>query len=1058
MDIPRFDQNRDGGNNIGDAFQRFAYDLLLFDHPGLHFFPTRGKDGGIDLSRTKDGSRLVVECKYIGTDGVSTALSRWREVARNLRTHLAEPEEAAQHEAQYGPWYITDPVITEYIFCVSSELGNQEQQDEVQREIAGFFAEMSSRHAHLAHLSKLSVTILDWNDLTARLRNRPFVLFRWFKLLRDYGLATLNEVTDRTTFRSYLYSDKLPYYSRRQQLDVVPIPPGTDIPDEDGLLRLIEGDSLTGLILTGGGGVGKTRLTLEIGYLAQSKGWVVLRVLRRLKEDALEHLARWVTPETKVLLLIDYVETQRDFDELMNELNDLNDSLNLHVRYVANCRTSYYRSIAAISRHRDINLSPALEDPALVLWFESYLRQTVRHILERNDMEVTEQHLYVCRDIPVLAVFMSYLHGMGREPELQTLLAEKNFARWIVRRLELTFPDSPVFPNLAQLAALFPIPSAVAHHPDLKDHQESFDRLAADGWIEKLPADDEYKTEMWRAAHDVFADQILLFYFESIPHTVEKFVRELLSLARRVGCLRSALTTLQRIVDKPALKVLDWPGILDSAISEDPRSWRDVRDLLVRTSLLTNPQRINLLGKHEEVWQGAEEETGFQLAVGWFIRRVIEQEDTERNESQRSILESWIKKAASHTAVNNYILTSGLKFCPELVQEAALNWILTRPREFQTHYLIVAWLNQKLPLEAIRLSVEQWAMRFSDNFHLSFIVRAWLTAGGDKELLRTPIESWLPVHKIDVSANFVYKSWLDAGGGTETVKDSIAAWLAAHKTNAHARFVYQAWLDAGGGTEVVQDFLLAWLNAHKTLTEASFIYYAWLKNGGSFSVIRMQAIKWLSHNYDKEGADFLAKLLAKQPDIPVETVKNILKWCSKFPTNEDAFWRLTQLRKHLLNKEVAEEVLAASEAVLNQKLSTDDGLLPVVNGQITTLFAFLIEASGFRAGRLRSGIDELLLRWLRHPASYGDDPKPHPNVERISYVERFADLIDSGALSVVADRELMERFLWWVNNWRQSEWRDSLRPLLARLEREHPAPGLWDIVKFKERAPLKSDG
>lgn len=75
----------------------------------------------------ENGSRLVVECKYVGKDGLKEAQGRWREVAGKLRKHLARPEEEGLHEAQYGPWYRTDPAITDYVFCVSSLLGNPQQ-------------------------------------------------------------------------------------------------------------------------------------------------------------------------------------------------------------------------------------------------------------------------------------------------------------------------------------------------------------------------------------------------------------------------------------------------------------------------------------------------------------------------------------------------------------------------------------------------------------------------------------------------------------------------------------------------------------------------------------------------------------------------------------------------------------------------------------------------------------------------------------------------------------------------------------------------------------------
>ncbi len=490
-------------------------------------------------------------------------------------------------------------------------------------------------------------------------------------------------------------------------------------------------------------------------------------------------------------------------------------------------------------------------------WFDGYLQQTVRHILEHSGIEVTARHLKVCRNVPVLAVFMSYLHGAGRQLELQSLLEEEHFARWIVKRLQLGFPGMSVS-NLAQVVTLLPMPSNAVHHPDLKEHGPLFDILATDGWIEKFPADEEYKAETWRAAHDVFADQILLFHFDSIPHTVEYFVRHILSLARRVGCLRSALTTLQRLVDRPALRALDWPEILDTAIAEDPPAWRDVRDLLVRTPLLTYTQIISLLGRHEEVWRGAEAEPAFQSRIGWLARRALEQGD-ELNDSQRSILESWLQKSAAHATVGNYVLTSGVKFCPELVRDAALNWILTRPRVFQTHYLMVAWLEQGLPTEDIARAVEQWSAKFSVSPHLSYIARAWLDAEGDKELLRTSIRTWLAAHGTLAQAQFVYQAWLNAGGDIEFVRESVAAWLAAHKADTQAQFVYKSWLDAGGDIEFVRESVAAWLAAHAALAEAGFVYRAWLDAGGGAEQVRESVAAWLAAHAALAEAQFVYK-------------------------------------------------------------------------------------------------------------------------------------------------------------------------------------------------------
>lgn len=250
-------------------------------------------------------------------------------------------------------------------------------------------------------------------------------------------------------------------------------------------------------------------------------------------------LGERLTPTARVLLLVDYVETHRDFGELVETLNGLNESYAVKVRYAASCRTSYYSTVAAASRHRRVDLSPPSEDRSQS-WLRSYREQTVYHILEQSGIRVPEEYLAVCRDIPVLAVFVTYLYSKKRELELAELLKEADFGIWVAKRIQLSFGETVVDRDLAKLMALFPIPTAVVSHPELEKYRVFFDRLATDGWIERLPPDAPQDADMWLTANDVLADQILLSYLQSIPHTADHFASELLSgLGHRLLAVRA---------------------------------------------------------------------------------------------------------------------------------------------------------------------------------------------------------------------------------------------------------------------------------------------------------------------------------------------------------------------------------------------------------------------------------------------------------------------------------------------------------------------------------------
>lgn len=63
-------------------------------------------------------------------------------------------------------------------------------------------------------------------------------------------------------------------------------------------------------------------------------------------------------------------------------------------------------------------------------------------------------------------------------------------------------------------------------------------------------------------------------------------------------------------------------------------------------------------------------------------------------------------------------------------------------------------------------------------------------------------------------------------------------------------------------------------------------------------------------------------------------------------------------------------------------------------------------------------------------------------------MQRVVDLINGGALSVTEDREALVRFMRWVDSW-DAENKLPLSPLIAYLERRHPAQGMWDVVRFE---------
>jgi hypothetical protein len=338
----------------------------------------------------------------------------------------------------------------------------------------------------------------------------------------------------------------------------------------------------------------------------------------------------------------------------------------------------------------------------------------------------------------------------------------------------------------------------------------------------------------------------------------------------------------------------------------------------------------------------------------------------------------------------------------------------------------------------------------------SHVYNAWLDAGGEKGVVEAAIKEWLDEHGREAAASHVYKAWLDAGGEKGVVEAAIKEWLVEHSRETEAQFVYDAWLLADGDKGLVRDAIQNWLLIHREDVDADRLFRSWLEAHGERDLVWNAAIAWLSQHRAEESAVFVTKFIAKQPNLAENTVKDVLTWCRAFPKNEDALWRLTQLRDNLLVKGIAEDLVSTSEAVLLPLLPATTKPGRTTRAQIAALFFALVIPEEMQSTPLREKVDSLFLSWLKHPLSFGRDPHLFWTIQHPGFVERIASLINSRVLDPVGDREPLVRFLEWVDEW-SSEAKQRVRLTLDKLKSEYGRSNLWEVVRFDEEELPASD-
>jgi hypothetical protein len=864
----------DKNGNAGDLFQTFVYELLRkSDYPRLHKFQTAGNDGGIDLIQRFNNERVVVECKFVGNKDIRQAISRWRQVRKHFEEHLSHP---VPKRKLIKPWLNPDTPITSYLFCVSSEISNQNGFDEFEKEIADFFKSLAARYSHLAHLENIRVEIIDRSKLLQKLDNFPQLKFKWFSVDEKFGFIPIQNKPQVASFRSFLEEDSLPFYNRSRHLQKVP---NDNIQSEEQLLEMLEDTSLHGLIITGNGGSGKTRLTLELGRLAKKKDWLVFRCNSTVNSEKLTKLGETIADDTKVLLLMDYVEIQKHFADIVENLQTINDNYNFQLKYIANCRTSYYSTIRDTPNHFQVSLTASSFNPdkSEALWLEQYQESVVRHILEQGRIKIEKKHLEICKDKPILAVFLLYLHQKSHGAEFENLLQENDFGRWIQKRAEMSFGNVLDFKmKLAKLVAMLPFSEDVCNQLD-DFNSRLLGILANDGWVEK------FKRTKWRSIHDVFADQIILSYIQDESYLVEKFIRDIFNFAYSLSSLESAFISIQRLA--PYLAV-NFNSLLNDEIEKELTQWKDIRNNLLETSLLSETQKLDLLSK-EKLWDDAVKDTTFQTGLGTILRRIVENSEP-LTEAQRANVKYWLQQTIPNISFNTFVLTWALKFSPEDLKDSVLEWIRLNSSTFQTRNLFKTWLELKLPISNVEDYTRLWLIRHQTYLKAGYVYKSWLDAGGDLNLVKKHIRLWLTKHQTHRDAQFVYKSWLDAGGDLNLVRESIRLWLAEHQTTLQAEFVFSSWLDAKGDVDFVQESIQLWLAEHQMMLETGFLFSAWLDGGGDVEFVQESIRLWLDKHQTHHDAQFVYKswLDAKGN---VDFIREPFRlWLTKHQTHPDA--------------------------------------------------------------------------------------------------------------------------------------------------------------------------
>lgn len=299
----------------GETFEGLVSTLVFFEDHRAVLFGRRGKDGGQDVL-SADG-KTVYQAKYHQDQSASKAISDAK----------LELEKIAEYKKQEHPRYDQWKNVENWKLVTNAKFNPNDNERWI-KEVAPEFKK------------KLELSATYWGQakLDALLDKHPEVDRSYFQN-ETRVLLTLPEAEERFKLNS-------PFLPRAINVTLQ----GRD-EELNKIKAFLNTDEKTFLIISGQGGIGKTRLMLEAGYKAVSVGWQVLWA----NIASMESYGGWyeaIVPERPTLLLVDEPEDEKLLRILVEQIGG------------SSGRANKWKVVIAVRSPKDRVLS-FLNDPSI---------------------------------------------------------------------------------------------------------------------------------------------------------------------------------------------------------------------------------------------------------------------------------------------------------------------------------------------------------------------------------------------------------------------------------------------------------------------------------------------------------------------------------------------------------------------------------------------------------------------------------------------------------------------------------------------------------------------
>ena len=685
------------------------------------------------------------------------------------------------------------------------------------------------------------------------------------------------ELSGPLRYRDYLYGKVLPYRSRTEFKKVNPNAQAF-LTESDILDKLLSpftsGDYFEGAIIFGEGGIGKTRLMLELGRLALNRGWEVLIIMKEVKNLGIlnEHLEK----DKKYLLIFDYIEESQSFTLDLREKVTVVKEQNL--KLLGNCRNTYLQSsnFPSTDFFLKVHLDRAND------WELKYEAHVNRSILKGLDtLSLEDGKLQKIK--PSFAVFLRYWADSDRSEGLQ---GSGEFRGWLKRRMELSFrlDDFSKLPKeVIYILVCLPIGKQEEGIKIEQDYSHIIEKLLADGWI------DDTILEISNN-HDTIADELLMLHLKGTTlGSFQRRIASLLAFSAEYGKIDNWLRAFERVMDQLSQPQLN---LIVQTIDKRAHLWMDQTEKLGVTPLLNETQWIQLFHKHQELFNHFVASPGFAKPLSYALNQLNKKEEDQKSIAlAMKILQRWLAANRLQEIKLNYssrILSTAINLNGwELMKNYVHQYVNVPFLPDRASYVLAAWLNAGGEIASLEPMIWAYFEERATWVEAQFVFSAWADAGGELEKVKAYFKQFLEQHLEMPTVGIVLQKWLEKETQVDWLQPSILKYWQNHQEQPESRFVLEKFLEKTSNLTELENLVKAYLDRYATALETQFLFRAWIKNGGTPRVIQAYLKEHLELYASSKTARFVIQDWIEFADNPFFISPYLDQFFRKNPTLEE---------------------------------------------------------------------------------------------------------------------------------------------------------------------------